>query len=373
MHKEILFPSGTGRRKIVRTAHGTLETPFFMPDATMAAVRGIEPQAIHEAGIEAIVVNTYHLFLRPGASRIAHFGGVHEFMKWHRPILSDSGGYQVYSLIHKHPDSGNVSEEGAVFRSPLDGSTKLLTPEHSIDIQFELGVDMMVCLDDPRPNDTSRDDLARAVDRTIRWAARCKARFEERLTKHPQKIRPLLFGVIQGGMEADLRARCAEALVDIGFDGYGFGARHLDMEGNFLEDIVRETAKSIPDSSLRFALGIGTPSDIVRSFALGWDMFDCVIPTREGRHGRAFLRNRGVPISGDFYHAENISAERFSEDRSPLDPFCGCLACSAGFSRGYIRHLLVGKEPLGARLLAIHNLFFYADLLRELKTSIEAS
>lgn len=357
----------TGRRGILRTAHGEIRTPFFMPDATMAAVRGISSGDVRTLGIEAVVVNTYHLLLRPGSAGIARMGGVHRFMNWTGPILSDSGGYQVYSLIHRHPDCGSVSEDGAEFRSPIDGSKHLLTPEQSIDIQCDLGVDMMVCLDDPRPNDAPHTELVEAVERTIRWARRCKDRYEERVRDVPDDRRPLLFGVIQGGMDLDLRRRCTEALVDIGCDGYGFGARHLDGEGNFLEDVLRETASSIPEDALRFALGVGTPRDIVRCHALGWDMFDCVIPTREGRHGRAFVRNPGASLLEAFYETMNLSGERFREDQSVIDEFCDCEACGGGFSRGYIRHLLANKDPLGSRFIAMHNLRFYAKLLEELR------
>ncbi len=371
-HFEILQTDGSGRRGQIYTAHGVLETPFFMPDATRATVRGIEPGAIVDSGIEALVVNTYHLLLRPGSEHISRLGGVHEFMRWNAPILSDSGGYQVYSLIHRHPECGSVSEEGALFRSPIDGSKHLLTPERAIDIQFDLGVDMMVCLDDPRPNDASNAEATLAVERTLRWADRCKARYEERLAQEKEngseKQRPLLFSVVQGGMDMTLRRHCAESLAAIGFDGYGFGARHLDMEGNFLEDVLRETAKCIPREALRFALGIGTPRDIVRSHALGWDMFDCVIPTREGRHGRAFLRHAECDIrDGSFYEVANVTSERFRDDATVLDETCDCLACAGGFSRAYIRHLFATGEVLGSRLLSLHNLRFYATLMDELR------
>lgn len=361
--------SGLGRRGNIKTAHGVLETPCFLPDATRAAVRGLDPAAVRATGIEAVVVNTYHLLLRPGSERVARAGGIHSFMKWNGPVLSDSGGYQVYSLIHRHPDSGSITEEGALFRSPEDGSQHLLTPERAIDIQFDLGVDMMVCLDDPRPNDASLDEVKRAVDRTLRWAKRCKDRYEWHLLNREIGNRPLLFSVVQGGMDIELRKSCAEGLVNIGFDGYGFGGRHVDMQGNFLEDILRETAHSIPENSIRFALGIGTPSDIVRAYGLGWDMFDCVIPTREGRHGRTFLRKYSTDIhSGDFYETVNMSAGGFCEDWSPVDEHCDCFTCRRGFSRGYIRHLFSVNESLGSRLLSMHNLRFYGKILEELRT-----
>ncbi len=273
------------------TRNGVLCTPFFMPDATRAAVRGMTSDEIRLSGITAICVNTYHLFLQPGEALIKNSGGVHQFMHWDGPVLSDSGGYQVFSLIHKNPEMGKITEDGAEFKSIFDGSKHLLTPERAIQIQFDLGVDMMVCLDDPRPNDAPEEEVASAVERTLRWAARCKAEFEKQVKERglDDTSRPLLFSVVQGGMFVPLRKKCAEGLSEIGFDGYGFGGRHIDEEGNFLEEILEKTASFIPEGSIRFALGIGTPSDIVRCHALGWDMFDCVIPTREGRHGRLFV------------------------------------------------------------------------------------
>ncbi len=237
-----------------------------MPDATRAAVRGTTTTEIAEAGIGSIVVNTYHLMLQPGAELIRKAGGIHRFMGWDGPILSDSGGYQVYSLIHRNPELGKITEEGAEFRSVIDGSKHLLTPEHAIAIQFDLGVDMMVVLDDPRPNDAPEGEIAEAVERTIRWAKRCREEYDRQIATRglSENDRPLLFGVVQGGMFIELRTRCAEGLREIGFDGYGFGGRHIDEEGNFLEDIVRHTASVIPEESIRFALGIGTPEDIVR-------------------------------------------------------------------------------------------------------------
>ena len=368
--------SESGRVGRLRTAHGELSTPFFMPDATRASVRGLSSQSIFETGVEAMVVNTYHLMLQPGMELMQKAGGVHAFMRWNGPLLSDSGGYQVYSLIHKHPDFGKVTEDGALFRSPIDGKRHFLTPETSIDIQFDLGVDMMVCFDDPRPNDADPNELVAAVERTIRWAKRCKNRYEEQLKirRLSEESRPLLFGVVQGGMDIELRKQCASALVDIGFDGYGFGARHVDVDGNFLEEVLRKTAECIPEESIRFALGIGTLSDIARAASYGWDMFDCVIPTREGRHGRAFLLDRS--FRGDLAESVEtitITNERFREDFLPLDTSCKCMACGNSVSRAYIRHLFSVGEPLGSVLLSAHNLRTYSDFLLRIRDKISES
>lgn len=348
-------------------------TPFFMPDATRASVRGLTGAQLRDVGVAPMVVNTYHLLLQPGIETMRAAGGVHALMRWDGPLLSDSGGYQIYSLIHKNKALGTITEDGAVFRSVVDGSRHVVTPEKAIDTQFDLGVDMMVMLDDPRPNDASRDVFAAAVDRTIRWARRCKAEFDRQVAARglTDATRPLVFGVVQGGPFADLRARCARALTEIGCDGYGFGGRHVDTDGRFLGDIVAHTAAHIPADAPRFALGIGTPADIVRCHNMGWDMFDCVIPTREGRHGRLFVfahtdvaRMRRAP--DEFCHTINIANAQFQRDFTPIDPTCDCYAC-ATHTRAYIRHLLRVGEPLGAQLASLHNLRFFTRLMAILR------
>jgi queuine tRNA-ribosyltransferase len=326
-------------------------------------------------GVEALVVNTYHLFLHPGEALIKEAGGIHAFMNWPHPVLSDSGGYQVYSLIHKNPDLGRITEDGAEFRSVLDGSKHLLTPERAIQIQFDLGVDMMVCLDDPRPNDASDEEIVKAVDRTLRWAKRCRMEFDRQIAERglTDENRPLLFGVVQGGMLVAERRRCAEGLVAIGFDGYGLGGRHVDMEGKFLGELMASLASFIPENSIRFALGVGKPEDIVRLHAVGWDMFDCVIPTREGRHGRLFIWNEQTEFSindsmkeKSFYSTININNEQFTKDFTPVDPTCDCTLCTK-YTRAHLRHLFRVGEALAFRLASEHNLRFYMRLMRALR------
>lgn len=388
---------GAGRVGRLSTGSGEVRTPFFMPDATRGSVRGVSREDLESAGIGPMVVNTYHLMLQPGADFIGEAGGVHRFMGWDKPILSDSGGYQVYSLIHRNPEMGRITEDGAEFRSVLDGSKHLLTPERAIAIEFDLGVDMMVCLDDPRPNDVPEEEMAASVERTIRWAARCKAEYERQIAVRglDETTRPLLFGVVQGGTIVGLRRKCAVALSEIGFDGYGFGGRHVDAAGNFLEEIIRETAAAIPEDRPRFALGIGTPEDILWCWKLGWDMFDCVIPTREGRHGRLFVWNErsGIPnpktqnerqfvilsesegsrdssaVSQNdksFYKTININNEQFREDFTPVDPDCDCELCR-NHTKGYLRHLFRVGDPLAGRLASLHNLRFYMRLMESLR------
>lgn len=365
--------NGTWRSGMLRTRAGEIPVPFFMPDATRAAVRGVTAGEIRTSSTPALVVNTYHLMLQPGEEIVAKAGGIHAFMGWDGPVLSDSGGYQVYSLIHRNPGMGKITEEGVEFRSVIDGARYLLTPERAIAIQFDLGVDMMVVLDDPRPNDALRDDIAEAVERSIRWARRCRDEYDRQVVSRgmTEETRPLLFGVVQGGPYVELRTRCAEGLREIGFDGYGFGGRHVDAQGDFLENIVRHTASVIPEESIRFALGVGTPEDIVRFHAVGWDMFDCVIPTREGRHGRLFIRkdrpamDDGRPMN-DFYETININNGAFAEDFSPVDRSCDCEACRH-HTRGYLHHLFRVSDPLAGRLASVHNLRFYTRLMEDLR------
>jgi queuine tRNA-ribosyltransferase len=351
------------RQGRLRTAHGFLRTPFYMPDATRGFVKLTDNAAVRRTGTEAMVVNTFHLYLQPGLEAIKKAGGIHKFMAWSGPLLSDSGGFQVFSLIHKNKQMGKITDDKVVFKSPLDGSVHDLTPEKSIQIQFALGVDMMVCLDDCPPNEFSRTDLERAVARTIAWAKRCRAEYDKQLKKRKLSgaKRPLLFAVIQGGAEIDLRQHCAQELAKIGFDGYGFGARPIDQEGKFLAEVLKKTADFIPRDALRFALGIGTPEDIIRCAKMGWDMFDCVIPTREGRHGKLFFAPIGLK-----YKTANISNAKFALDFSPINR-SSRLPELKDNSRAYLHHLFRLNEPLGHKLASLNNLEFYQDLARRLR------
>ena len=377
MSSHFLFEKSiaAGRIGELATRNRAIKTPFFMPDATRASVRGVSREDLETSGIGAVVVNTYHLMLQPGADFMREAGGAHRFMRWDGPVLSDSGGYQVYSLIHRNPEMGRITEEGAEFRSVLDGSKHMLTPERAIAIQFDLGVDMMVCLDDPRPNDVSEEEMEASVERTIRWAKRCREEYDRQVSERglDDASRPLLFGVVQGGKDIGLRKRCAKGLSDIGFDGYGFGGRHMDADGMFLEEVIRETAAAIPENVPRFALGIGTPEDILRCWKLGWDMFDCVIPTREGRHGRLFVYKKPMTDgwdrmaeAEDFYETINIGNEQYKEDFASVDEDCGCELCRS-YTKAYLRHLFRVEDPLAGRLASIHNLRFYSRLMESLR------
>ncbi len=374
---------GVKAMKVIKTPHGELRSPFFMPDATRGFVKLTDNEELGKVGVKVLVVNTLHLYLQPGMKVIKKAGGIHGFMNWNGPILSDSGGFQVFSLVHKKPAMGKISDEKVIFKSPLDGSSHELTPEKSIQIQFDLEVDMMVCLDDCPPNEFSRSDLEKSVERTVEWAKRCRAEYDKQIKKRKIKAgeRPLLFSVIQGGAELDLRKYCAEELIKIGFDGYGFGARPVDKDGKFLGKVLQFTADLIPKNFLKFALGVGLPEDIVRSAGMGWDIFDCVIPTREGRHGKLFLWKRNyklqnpnfksqikskIQISKDFYQTININNSKFSKDFSPINPKSN-LPELRNYTKAYLHHLFKLKEPLGAKLASLNNLEFYMELMEEIR------
>ncbi len=357
---------------------GKLNAPFFMPDATRAVLKNIDFESLEKLELKAQVVNTYHLLLQPGTEIIKKAKGVNEFMQWPHPLLSDSGGFQVFSLIHRNKEMGKIFADRVEFKSPLDGSKHTLTPEKSIQIQFDLGVDMMVCLDDCPPNDSDEPAMKLSVDRTIDWARRCRIEFDKQIKKRKlaEASRPILFGVIQGGEIKAERKRCAESLLEIGFDGFGYGARPVDAKGNFLEEILQYTAELIPDEFLRFGLGIGTPEDIVQCAQMGWDMFDCVIPTREGRHGRFFysIKNYKLKIKNyndsKFYNTVNIKNSRFKEDFSAINSDSK-LAVLRNYTKAYLHHLFKIGEPLGQRLASLNNLEFYLDLMSNIREKIK--
>lgn len=368
------------RLGVLQTKNGTIRTPFFMPDATRAVLKYIDSNDLERLGMPAMVVNTYHLYLQPGMETIKKAKGVNSFMKADFPLLSDSGGFQVFSLIHKNKAMGEIRDDLVIFKSPIDGSKHELTPEKSIQIQFDLGVDMMVCLDDCPPNDYDDEAVKKSIAHTISWAERSKKEFDKQVKKRKiaQKDRPLLFSVIQGGTKNVLRKICAEALVQIGFDGYGYGARPIDKDGNFLGNVLGFTAYLVPENNLRFGLGIGLPEDIVRCVAMGWDMFDCVIPTREGRHGKLFLWNKKYKLritnyeskGNKFYETINISNAKFAKDFSAINKGSR-LKELKNYSKAYLHHLFKIGEPLGQRLASLNNLEFYIGLMDSIRRQIK--
>ena len=341
---------GAARRGRIATAHGTIETPAFMPVGTAATVKAMTPEAVAGTGAEIVLGNTYHLMQRPGAERIERLGGLHRFMNWPRPILTDSGGYQVMSLIQLR----RLDENGVTFRSHIDGRSFALTPESSIAIQRRLGSDIAMAFDECTPYPAEEDAAARSMRLSMRWAERSRAAFEPR-PGHG------LFGIVQGSVYHDLRAESTERLLALGFDGYAVGGLAVGEGQALMFAMLGPSVQLLPADRPRYLMGVGKPDDIVGAVARGIDMFDCVLPTRSGRTGQAFTRRGPV----------NIRNARHIEDPRPLDADCACPACRA-YSRAYLHHLWRAKEMLGQILLTWHNLHYYQELMAGLRDAIAA-
>jgi queuine tRNA-ribosyltransferase len=346
---------GAARRGTVTTAHGVIETPAFMPVGTQGVVKALTPSHLEEVGAEIILGNTYHLYLRPGDELIARRGGLHRFSGWSRPILTDSGGYQVFSLS----DRRKIEEHGVHFRSHLDGSAHLLTPERTVDIQVNLGSDIAMVLDECPALPSTAQVIDQSLELTARWARRSRNRFQELTEKIPDPFSQAQFGIVQGGTFADLRKKSAELTVSIGFEGYAIGGLSVGESNETMYQVVEQTTPLLPPAQPRYLMGVGTPLDIVEAVARGIDMFDCVLPTRNARNGQ--LLTREGPI--------NIKNAQFSEDDGPADPACGCYTCRH-FSRAYLRHLYMAGEMTGGTLNTLHNLTFYLDTMRRIREAI---
>ncbi len=347
---EVLATDGAARRGRLSTAHGPVNTPAFMAVGTAATVKGLTPEEIAASGTEILLGNTYHLMLRPGAERVARLGGLHAFMSWPGPILTDSGGYQVMSLSELR----EITEAGVTFKSHLDGSRHELTPERAVEIQRLLDADITMVLDECTPFPADQATVAESMRRSLRWAARCSKAFEP-------KPGTGIFGIVQGGMVPALRRESAAALVEIGFDGYALGGLAVGEGQQVMYRTIEETVPTLPEGRPRYLMGVGKPADMVGAVARGIDMFDCVLPTRSGRTGQAFTR-RG---------ALNLRNARHREDPRPLDPDCGCATCR-GHPRAYLHHLFRAEEILGPILLTRHNLYYYQELMTNLRQAIEA-
>jgi queuine tRNA-ribosyltransferase len=373
----------TLKQPVLATRHGDLALPAFFPDATRAGVRAVDAADLRAVGVGGLVVNTFHLLRRPGTRLIKQAGGVHRFMGWDGPVLSDSGGFQVYSLIRQNPGSGVIRPNELLFREPATGERWSLTPERCIQAQFQLGSDVMMCLDDCTSVEDGPEEQARSVERTVRWARRCREAFDALLaqtrggTRRPAPDgqngppRPLLFAVVQGGSSERLRRECAAALADIGFDGYGFGGWPIDSAGDLLGDDLQLVAEATPRGLPLHALGVGRPDHVVRAAALGYTLFDCSLPTRDARHHRlyAFMpgRDQGPLHPGEpFYETVHILDQRHAVDFGPVDPTCDCPLC-ARYSRAYLRHLFRVEDGTAERLATMHNLRFYVRLLSALR------
>ncbi|MDX2027465.1 MAG: tRNA guanosine(34) transglycosylase Tgt [Alphaproteobacteria bacterium] len=349
-HFDLVATDTAARRGRVTTAHGSFETPCFMGTATAATVKAMPVDAVRATGTELLIANTYHLMLRPGAERVAALGGLHTFMNWPGPIITDSGGYQVMSLSALR----DLDENGVTFRSHIDGTKYELTPERSMQIQHDLDADITMCFDECTPHPATQEQTAQSMRLSMRWAERCKKAFVPRAGY-------ALFGINQGGMYGDLRKESAEALKQIGFDGYGIGGLSVGEGQELMFQMLDATVPHLPTDKPRYLMGVGWPDDIVGAVQRGIDMFDCVIPTRSGRTGQGLTRRGAV----------NMRNARHQDDPRPLDEQCACPACR-NHSRAYLHHLFRTGEMLGPMLLSWHNLHYYQELMRELREAIEA-
>jgi queuine tRNA-ribosyltransferase len=347
---DLLASDGAARRGRLSTAHGTVETPAFMPVGTAGTVKAMLPESVAATGAEIVLGNTYHLMLRPGAERVARLGGLHKFMNWPKPILTDSGGFQVMSLSGLR----KLTEDGVTFQSHIDGSRHELTPERSIEIQHLLDSNVTMCLDECTPFPATPEEAAASMRLSMRWAERCRDAFADRAGYG-------LFGIVQGGVYPDLRAESAEALTGIGFDGYAVGGLAVGEGQETMLSVLDTTVPTLPADRPRYLMGVGRPDDIVEAVVRGIDMFDCVMPTRSGRTAQAFTR----------FGTLNLRNARHIDADIPLDESCACPACRH-YSRAYLHHLTRAKEILGPMLLTWHNLQHYQDLMRGLRDAIAA-
>jgi queuine tRNA-ribosyltransferase len=358
MRFELLETAGGARRGRLQFARGTVETPAFMPVGTYGSVKAVTPEELEALGAEIILGNTFHLMLRPGVEVVSSLGGLHEFMHWQRPILTDSGGFQVFSLARLR----TLSEQGVLFRSPIDGDEILLTPERSIEVQHGLDADIVMIFDECTPYPATRDEADSSMQLSLRWAERSRRAFDRLKSALPDARRhdAALFGIVQGGVYPDLRLESLHGLMRRGFDGYAVGGLAVGEAEEERLAVLAALSPELPADRPRYLMGVGTPLDLVKAVALGMDMFDCVIPTRHARNGQLFTSRGRI----------NIRNARYRTDGNPIDPDCGCYAC-AHYSRAYIRHLQQCNEILGARLATIHNLHYYQALMRRIRAAIE--
>ena len=336
------------RLGLITTGHGTIETPVFMPVGTQAAVKTLTPEELKENDTSIILSNTYHLFLRPGNKLIKNMGGLHKFMNWNGPILTDSGGFQVFSLNKL----AKIKEEGVYFNSHINGSKCFLSPEISMEIQQDLGADIVMAFDEPVPYPSSYEYAKNSNEMNSRWAERCK--------KSHGEENQALFGIIQGAMFKDLRKQSAENILEIGFDGYAIGGLSVGEPKDLMLEFVDYTAPLLPEEKPRYIMGVGTPTDIIKGILCGIDMFDCVLPTRNARNGTLFTSEGKVVIKNS----------KYADDESPPDPICLCYTCRH-YSRAYLRHLFVAQEILSLRLNTIHNVYFYNNLMKQIREEIK--
>jgi queuine tRNA-ribosyltransferase len=341
------------RRGRLTTAHGLIETPAFIPVGTQGSVKGVSPRELRELNAQIILGNTYHLFVRPGLDVIKHLGGLHKFVNWDGPILTDSGGYQIFSLARLR----KITEDGVQFQNHVDGTPAFITPEIAMEIQATLGSDIAMVLDECAPYPCDYEYAARSAEMTARWAKRCKTKA---VSGNPKRKRQLVFGIVQGATFDDLRKSSAQAMVDLDFDGYAVGGVSVGEPEEEMMRAVEASEPFLPAGKPRYAMGLGTPPQMLEMIARGMDMFDCVLPTRLARNGTAFSAVGTL----------NLKNAEFALDKTPIEESCTCPACRE-FTRGYIRHLIKAEEILGLRLITLHNLHFYLDLMRQAREHIE--
>ena len=364
MRFEIIKKNNKNKLRIgkLRTSHGLIDTPCFMPIGTRAAVKNLTSDELEKIGAEIILSNTYHLAQRPGADIIKKAGGLHKFMSWKHPILTDSGGFQVFSLSKMR----KISDEGVKFQSEIDGREIFLTPERVVDIQLKLGSDIIMALDECPPWPCDYDYANESMELTLRWAERSKKYFDKKTKNTPKNKKPLIFGIAQGSVYQDLREECARRLVDMDFDGYAIGGVSVGEPFKDKIKVIKYVIPFLPENKPRYIMGVGRPEEIVKFAQEGMDMCDCVIPTREARHGRLYIYNKNFAINKKFYKTINITNSGFKKDMRPLDAQCGCYTCK-NYSRAYAHHLFQVSEVLGLRLASIHNIYFYIKLMEYLR------
>lgn len=358
----------------VRLPRGAVDTPTFLPDATSGVVRSLDAGDLEGCGVQAVVMNTFHLMQRPGSSTVQALGGLHAMAGWHRPIVTDSGGFQAYSLIRQNRRCGRLTDRGITFQPEGSSRAFQLTPEKAVQLQLGYGSDVVICLDDCTHVDDPAETQEESVRRTVAWSRRCKREFERIVAQKrlAGENRPLLFAVIQGGGSLELRKRCAGELLDVGFDGFGFGGWPLDSSGNLLVDLLGYTRELVPRQFPTHALGVGHPTGIVAGARLGYELFDSALPTRDARSGRLYGGTWSPPSPGlDWFDYLYIQDDRYIKDASPVLDGCDCRCC-ARYSRGYLHHLFEIKETLAFRLATIHNLRFVTRLTEQLRAIADA-
>lgn len=341
-----------------------IDLPIFCPDATRGVLRATDSKDIASTGIQGLIVNTYHLLNTPGTDVLSSSGGINNFMNWSGLTISDSGGFQVFSLIHRKSGLGKITDDGVTFN--LDGVKHTLTPESCIQTQFKIGADVIICLDDCPDQTISESEMIKSIDRTVAWAKRCRDEYDKQIAARglTDTTRPLIFAVVQGGNYIDQRKRCAEELNKIGFDGFGFGGWPISEDGKLNIDALRSVVENTKDSEFHYALGVGDPRSCAECIEMGYNIFDCVLPSRDARHGRLYVWNNKPSrelLSEDFYSHFRIDKAECSKDNSPINEHCDCYTCK-NYSKSYIRHLFKINDTLAYRLATIHNIRFYAQL-----------